>query len=95
VTGDGHRPAPGRGPDLLGRGLARVKLAGGDHYVGARFGQRLDDDPADAARSPGDDGHLAGQVVQCREGCHEPIVPRPGLKHRLDLFPYRVSRREN
>jgi hypothetical protein len=74
VTGDGHRLAPGRGLDLLGRGLARVKLAGGDDHVGARLGQRLDDGPADSARSPGDDGHLAGHVVQRREGSHEPIV---------------------
>src|SRR5689334_14908782 len=63
VTGDGHRLTPGRGPDLLGRCLACVKLAGGYHHVGARLGQGLDDGPADAARSPGDDGHLAGQVV--------------------------------
>jgi hypothetical protein len=77
VTGDGHRLAPGRGHDLFGHGLAGVKLAGSDDHVGARLGQRLDDGPADAARSPGDDGHLAGHVVQCREGSHVPIVPRP------------------
>src|SRR4029078_11993793 len=49
---------------------------------------------AEACAPPGDTAPFAGEVVQCSEGGHEPIVPRPGLKHRLDLFPYRVRRRE-
>jgi hypothetical protein len=85
VAGDGDRLAPGRGADLGRRRRAGVELAGGDDHVGARLGQGLHDRPADAARSPGDDGHLAGQVMKCCEGSHQAIVSRPTARV---VFPF-------
>ena len=61
---------------LVGRGLAGVELARGDHDVGAGLGQRLHDGAADAARPTGDHRDLAGQVVELCEGRHGPMLPR-------------------
>src|SRR5207249_1852570 len=75
VAGDGDGAPPGRRVDRLGDGLARVDLPRGDDDVGARLRERLHDGPSDSAGSAGDDGNLAGQVVQCLEGRRQPTGP--------------------
>ena len=52
-------PGIGDGSDPLPR---QVVVDLGDHHVSTGCGEGLGDGAADAAASPGDDGHLAGEI---------------------------------
>ena len=54
--------------DAVGYGLAGVRLAAGDHHLGAELRQQFGRGTADAAARAGDDGDLAGEIE--RGGLH-------------------------
>src|SRR4051794_3847007 len=54
--------------DSIGSGLAGIRLAAGDHHLGAELRQQFRRATADAAARAGDNGDLAGEIE--RGGLH-------------------------